>query len=147
MKDNSKRDLKIYSYLFIFLGIWDFVMLAIQYYTGKLNIDTIATENNVSVEMTKYALIVLLVLVAIIGLVKIFVGKSGLDAASGKSKKTTYITILKVMFAFEIIALIMYGIDMFAGKANYTSILTSIVNVTIIGDFLKNAKEVKKEIK
>src|SRR5574344_1772955 len=147
MKDNSKRDLKIYSYLFIFLGIWDFVMLAIQYYTGKLNIDTIETENNVSVEMTKYALIVLLVLVSIIGLVKIFVEKSGIDAANGKSKKTTYITILKVMFAFEIIALIMYGIDMFAGKANYTSILTSIVNVTIIGDFLKNAKEVKKEIK
>jgi hypothetical protein len=55
----SKKNLKIFGKLFVFLGIYDIVWPIISYFLGKYNISDIATQANVSQDAVKIALIIL----------------------------------------------------------------------------------------
>ncbi len=59
MLEKSKKNLKIFGQLFVFLGIYDIVWPIISYFLGKYNINDIATQANVSQDAVKIALIIL----------------------------------------------------------------------------------------
>lgn len=145
MKNKPEYNVKIYSYLFIFLGIWDIVLLALDFFNGKLNAKTIATSANVSTTLVSNVLIGIIIIVVIFALLKAWIGYKGFKIAEKKSSSNSLIKVLKFIFVIEIISLIILVTSIFQKNANYTEILSTLANVLIIWDYIRNIKLIKKD--
>lgn len=138
--EQSKKNLKIYSWLFIFLGAWDILTLFLNYLDGQFNIGKIATTAKISESLAQTGVIIVLVIAIAIALVKFYVGFKGLNQVNGKSKSKGYLTILKVILVFEIIYFVLSIISIFSGKFNWSDFFGTLATIVIVWDFLKTAK-------
>ena len=138
-----ERNLKIYSILFIVLAFIDIALLAFQTFDGYLADQVAAT--GVSTDIQNLAIIITWVIVAIVALIKLYVGIRGLCYSVGKTKKAGFITFMKVVLGLEIAGIV---ISCFAKNGiSGTNVLTYAINVIIIVYFIKYAEDVKKNKK
>lgn len=139
-KDN--RNLKIYSILFIFLGLFDLISLAIDYFTGDL---ATTLENSTSTVGSKEVLIVLAGFVALVAFIELYLGIKGLNQSKGKGKGTTNITIAKVGFVITAILLILDAVEIIRNGGEITSLLSDAIATILLYEYVNVANSVNKK--
>ena len=144
MLEKSKKNLKIFGQLFVFLGIYDIVWPIISYFLGKYNINDIATQANVSQDAVKIALIVLAIIIIIFAIIKILIGLGSIDKANGKENANIHTGLCKLILVLNIIALIILVPSMIKGNIDVYSTCDSLVSIIMISEMLKYNKELSK---
>lgn len=141
--EKSKMNLRIFSTLFIALGICDIVSFLITYLSGSLKQDKLASIGNVDVE--KIVIIALIVCVVITFLVKLFLGIKGIRQSLGKSKGKSNIVIATIIFVLLIIFTVMAVVALIQKNGSVFDLLTYIANLIIVFYYIKSAKEVVED--
>lgn len=144
MEQNEERNIKIYGTLFIILGIWDFIQLALSYFSGTFDIESISSQSGTSIEMAKAVVVIIAIITILIALVKIFIGYRGVtfQKEKGLSKGfTKFITFILVILVIGLVLSIMG----YVGKTvEFGSLLDDLISVTIVGGFLHSIKKVNE---
>lgn len=138
--EKAKKNLKIWSTLYIILAIIDVVSFIGAYLGGELKVE------NVSEKMQTAVLVIVVVLVILMALSKLFLGVQGYRQVNGKTKGTGHITFAKIIFVLSIIACVASVPNMINGF-NYKAISDLCLNLfsaLVVFDYMKQAKYIKE---
>lgn len=139
--ENSKKTLKIYGILFIFLAILDVGMFALNYFLGdfkeKWNMNVVGiSENTIQGVTIAFVLVIL-----IIALIKLFLGIRGIQQSNGTYKGKSHITIAKIVIVMSIISVIASIPGFKLETSVIINLLGNIVTISILFDYIKNSKK------
>lgn len=140
MENQSKKNVKVYSYLFIFLAAWDVVALILNKLLGEMDFSSMIGANGVTASIVKAAWVVIIVITAIFALIKLFIGVRGLQLANGSGKYKGMLRFLKFLFVLEAIAFIIMLISLIQGTSRVVDILNPAASLVILGGFIKEIK-------
>lgn len=138
--EKAKKNLKIWSVLYIALAIFDAVSIVGVCLSGNLN------SSDVPENMRTAVITVLLGLMALIALSKLFLGIQGYRQANGKTKGTGHITFAKVVFVLSIITFVA-SISNVINEFNFEKISNlslDLVGLVVVYDYIKQAKYIKE---
>ena len=138
--EKAKKNLKIWSTLYIILAIVDVVSLIGAYLSGDLKVA------NVSEKMQTAVLVIVVGLAILMALSKLFLGVQGYRQVNGKTKGTGHITFAKIIFVLSIIACVASIPNMINGF-NYKTISDLCLNLfsaLVVFDYMKQAKYIKE---
>ena len=138
--EKAKRNLKIWSTLYIILALVDVVSLIGAYLSGDLKVA------NVSEKMQTAVLVIVAGLAILMALSKLFLGVQGYRQVNGKTKGTGHITFAKIIFVLSIIACVASIPNMINGF-NYKAISDLCLNLfsaLVVFDYMKQAKYIKE---
>lgn len=145
MDDNTRKLLKIYSYLFFFLAAWDILLLIINYVADRADIQDMVTSGQVGQALANGSMIGLTVITVVFAVLKLLVGYKGLRLIKGEGGTKGLVPILKILLIFELIGLAALIVSAFSGSYDSSQIANSVVSVFILFDFLRNVKLFKSE--
>lgn len=138
--EKAKKNLKVWSILYIILAIIDVVSIIGAYLSGDLKV------SNISENMQTSVLIVVIGLAILMALAKLFLGIQGYRQANDKTKGTGHITFAKIIFVLSIITCVASILDIINGY-NYRKISDLCLNLfslLVIFDYIKQAKYIKE---
>ena len=137
--EKAKKNLKIWSVLYIVLAIVDVVSIVGAYIGGDLKIAN-ASEN-----MQMGALIIVIGLTVLMALSKLFLGIQGYRQANGKTKRTGHITFAKIILVLSIIISIASIFDAINGYnfSQTSDLWLDLFSLVVIFDYIKQAKYIK----
>lgn len=136
--ENSKKTLKIYGILFIFLAVCDVGILALNYFLGdfkEINVEGIS-EN-----IIQGVTIALAVVIVIIALIKLFLGIRGIQQSNGTCKGKSHITIAKIVTVISIISVIASIPELKLETSVIINLLDEVVTISILFDYIRNSKK------
>ena len=138
--EKAKKNLKVWSILYIILAIVDVVSIIGAYLSGDLKVA------NISENMQTAVLIIVIGLATLMALAKLFLGIQGYRQANDKTKGTGHITFAKIIFVISIIGCVAYIPDIINGF-NYRKISDLCLNLFslfVVFDYIKQAKYIKE---
>lgn len=140
--EKAKKDLKIFSNLFIFLGVWDIISFLIDYFFGSLTLENLKTMATPGVAIVSWIIliIVLIVLVAI----KMYLGIKGLQQVKGNTKGKGNVRLAKVIYVILIVCFILSLVTIFQGSGSYLDLINYVVNIIIIHYYIQYVNAVIK---
>lgn len=127
------KELKLYGYLMIFLGLLDIVYLLMDIQEIKTLLEGYSTA----------VIIVVSVILAVCGLItlaKFWMGRQALCYAKGTGKGTSHIKLAKIGVIFSILILVFDAIAIFSGTASYFDAISTIVDLIVIHSYYTTAK-------
>lgn len=147
-KEQTNKNIKIFSYLFIFLGIWDILLLIISYVQKQLDVDTImkSITADVNKSFVTGVVIGIVAITLIFAIIKIVVGMNGLKSVSGKDV-TIHTGLLKFLMVISYIELIITAFPLFNGDTSLNAISTAstcFADAVVCTEFLKCLNKIKK---
>ena len=154
--EESKKNLKVASYVIIVLAIVNVIILGIGFANGQLKKDIEASveqsmqESGASTTEVEesYDIIFNATLYGTIGatalgvLLDVYLGIKGLHQSEGKIKGKGNIVWAKIIFVLSVISLVMSIIPLTKGQVSVSSFISSLAGAIIIFYYLKYAKEV-----
>lgn len=138
--EKAKRNLKLWSTLYIILALVDVVSLIGAYLSGDLKVA------NVSEKMQTAVLVIVAGLSILMALSKLFLGVQGYRQVNGKTKGTGHITFAKIIFVLSIIACVASIPNMINGfnyKA-FSDLCSNLFSASVAFDYMKQAKYIKE---
>lgn len=138
--EKAKKNLKIWSVLYIILAIVDAVSIVGAYLSGDLNV------SDVSENMQTAVLIIVIGLAVIMALSKLFLGIQGYRQADGKTKGTGHITFAKVVLVLSIITFVatIPGIINEYSYKKISDLCLNLFSLVVVFDYIKQAKYIKE---
>ena len=154
--EESKKNLKVTSYVIIVLAIVNVILLGIGFATGQLKNEAEAKIQETMQESGASAaeieeshdIILNATLYGTIGgialgvLLDVYLGIKGLHQSEGKIKGKGNIVWAKIIFVLSIISIAMSIIPLTKGQVSVSSFISSLAGAIIIFYYLKYAKEV-----
>jgi|GEM_PF-1907235 len=141
----TAKNLRIFSYLFLVLGIWDIVLLAMKGILGDYNTANMELPSSVSASLVSSVLTGFIVIGVIIALYKILLGVLGLRLVKDHSKWKLHRTLVNIAFVIEVIALVFMLLSAFSGSFDISSTLTQLSAVLCLWFTKKYAKQLIAE--
>lgn len=138
--EKAKKNLKIWSILYIILAIVDVISLVGAYLSGDLKVA------NVSENMQTAVLVIVVGLAMLMALSKLFLGVQGYRQANGQTKGTGHITFAKIIFVLSIIVCFVSVPDLISAF-NYRKLSDlglNLFSLFVIFDYMKQAKYLKE---
>lgn len=131
---SKNREMKIYGYVMIVLGIVDlgFLMLNIS------NAKTLLATQTPGISIAVYGILGLFLLIA---LAKIWMGRQGLCYAKGTGKGTSHITLSKIGMVFCAIVLVLDCVELISGNGFNSDAISNMTSLIIMYSYHKCAKE------
>lgn len=138
--EKAKKNLKIWSTLYIILGILDLVSLVGAYLSGDLKVTNVPQNLQVGV------LVIVIGIALIMAFAKLFLGIQGYRQVNGKTKGTGHIVFAQIIFVLSII-LCVASIANVISEFNYSKISDLCLNLfslIVVFDYIKQAKYIKE---
>ena len=135
----KKRNLKIYSLLFLVLAIVGVVQLVLAYLQGDFNVSAIAQQTGASEQLALIVVIATLAFIAIVILLEAYVAVKGVKQANGTGKGASHITISKIMMVFIIISLAGNIYYIIKGQIDWLGLLRAIIGVLLVFGYIHEA--------
>lgn len=139
--ENSKKNLKIYGILFIFLAIWDVFTLIVNYFLGDYKEIWNISVEGVSANIIQGVTIAILLVIVIIVLIKLFLGVRAIQQSNGTYKGKSHITIARIAMVISIILVIAAIPGLKLETSVIMNFLDDIVTVSILFDYIRNSKK------
>ena len=133
--EQSKRNLKIFSCLFIVFALTDAVTFIIDWFNGKLKIENFT--GSTTEEIAKVTLIAVIIIAVVAVLVKLYLGIKGIRQAQGKTKGKANVTIAKIIFICLIILFVLAIVAVIKNTGNYYDLINYAVNMLIMYYYIK----------
>ena len=132
--EKAKKNLKIWSTLYIILALVDVVSLIGAYLSGDLKVA------NVSEKIQTAVLVIVVGLAILMALSKLFLGVQGYKQVNGKTKGTGHITFAKIIFVLSIIFCVA-SIPNMINACSYKTISDLCLNlfsILVVFDYIDN---------
>lgn len=143
--EEEGKNLRIYSWIFIFLGFFDIISIVIDYLAGDFNVDT--ELMGVSQIAFVIAMVITIIVFAIVVSIKLFLGIRGLRQVQGKTKGKSHIVIAKIGFVIFAIALIGTIFSLTKNTSEIKSLLSNVIAILLLYEYIKDATTLLKRNK
>ncbi len=138
--EKINKNIEISAYALIILGCIDVVSLIYR----LIKIDTYITDSTLTPSMVTgiaiFAAVVTLIFVAL----EVYTGVKYLGEAKGKTGKTGYHTLNKVLFFVELILLIGYVVMVYSNGIAYEHTIIEIIEIVTFGELWYYTNQKKK---
>ena len=128
---NPKKEFKIASIVLLILGIFDALIIGIEWFVG----DFFVLGDNVFL-LFVFAGIIL------IALAKLYMGIMGLKYCKGTGKGTLHITLAKIGVVLALIAVVIAAVNLVGGDGDVQTVLSDSVDAFIMYWYLSLAKKI-----
>lgn len=138
--EKAKKNLKIWSELYIILAVLDVISLIGAYLAGQFDV------SNIPANMQTGVLVFTIGVCAIMILVKLLLGVQGLRQVNETNKGTGHITIAKIASFFVVLIVIgaVSEIVKVVSTTTITDLCSSIFSLIVIFEYIKYAKYLKE---
>lgn len=146
--EKSRKNLRDYSILILFLVALSAARIIINIFSGGLNVDAIGPlPEGLSVEMAKILVIVAMAFSFVALLPSLFVGYKGIKVAAEPDTSKAHIILAKVMFVFFVITVISSFTNLIKPGSSVPEIFAlvdSLLDAIAFFMFIKYAGEVRR---
>lgn len=139
--EKAKKDLTIFSKLFICLGALDLISIVTNYFMGVYDPKNVP---DVSLDVAKAIMITAIVIAVIASLVKFYLGFKGLNQAKGTGKGTSHITISKILLVFFVIIFAVGAYGLIKDSSTWLSVLSDLASIIILFTYISSATKLKE---
>lgn len=138
--EKAKKNLKIWSELYIILAILDVVSLIGAYLAGQFDVSSI--PKNLQTGVLIFVISVCIIMI----LIKLLLGVQGLRQVNGTNKGTGHITLAKVTLIFLVLILIGSVVEVIkaVNTRTITDLSSNLFSFIVIFEYIKYAKYLKE---
>ena len=128
---NPQKEFKIASILFLFFGIIDAIIIALDWFGAESPL----LEDNIF-------MVVLFIVICLIALSKLYMGFMGLKYCRGTGKGRLHITLAKIGVVLAAIALVIAVVDMIGGEGTLQTVVSDVTDTVVVYWYLQLAKKI-----
>lgn len=140
-REQERKNLRIFSILFLILAAADVVNLIATFALGDWSVSAITQRAETTAGLARTSIIVVVTVVALEVLVLLYLGLMGLRQCNGKPVASTHITIAKVALVFLVLALILVAISFFSDpQKDWVALCTATASVLFGFCYIRSAK-------